>query len=117
MAKNRFVQKALAFIKGDKDEALVLHNATKAEAAIEVQLGNLKGEIADRQQNVVDAEEALERAKYPSDTKITDRTAYIKSIAAAQERLDKANEALYQANESNDYYTALLAEITAKVDA
>lgn len=112
----RLVKEALAFLKGDKDEQLILHNANKAEAAIEKQLANLKYEQLDREEAVKTAKEALTAAVLPTDVKINDGGAYTKNIQRAQEGVNTAEKALEDVEYSINYFKGILKNLTETVD-
>lgn len=112
----RFFQKSMALIKGDTDTAIILHNETKAQSYINIQLSNLAAEILDRQDRLATAKENFDKALTSPGVKIGSKDSYIPGIKRAQGEIDAAQASLDEATESQKYYTDLLATLTEKVD-
>lgn len=103
-----FAKQVLAKLKGDDAAALSEKIARKAISAVEGQLAALRAKEVDLENNVEDANEALESAKYPT-TVFTNNQRYIENIQYAQKACDSAQEDLDAVKESISYFETLLA--------
>lgn len=76
----------------------------------------LKGKQVDQEESVKDAQDALNKAKFPP-TKIAAGDSYLQGIRHAQERVDATQETLETTKESIAYWEGLLQEYSQSVDA
>lgn len=102
-----FIAQVVAKLKGDDAEAKAAKNARKALSAVEGQLAALRAREVDLENNVEDANEALNNAKFPTEL-ITSNTYYIASIQKAQSAYDTAVSSLDEVKESIVYFEKLL---------
>ena len=106
-----YVKRALALVKGDKDEQIALYNQVKADAAIDKNLSNLRAKLVDDKLAVKDAEDALENVKYSPETKISSLDAYTNNIVSKKAALDNAKDAVDNTEASIKYFTDLKTEM------
>lgn len=108
-----FINEVLARIQGDEDKVVAERNSRKAVAAVKGQISSLENKKVDAEVSLDEAKENLHAVKYPI-TPIKDISDYVRGIANAQKKVDEAEEALVEVNESLDYFTELLESFNKK---
>lgn len=104
-----FIAQVVAKLKGDDNQELAAKIARKGLSAVDAQLAALRAKEVDLEGSLEDANDALNNAKFPT-TMITDNSAYIRGIQAAQERKDQAETNLKDVQDSLTYFENLLKE-------
>lgn len=107
----KFVQLALAILKGDKAEATTIRNEKLAKSAINGQLAALEGKKTNLEMDVETAEEGVRDAilniKGESPVLISSAEGYIDSVKRAKNSLTAKKEDLQQINDSIEEWNAL----------
>lgn len=106
MSKSLLVVEIAARIKGDDATAKAAKIGRKCNSAINSQIAALQAKEVDQEDAVDTAQEALNDAKYPTDT-FTSGQNYIQGITDAEERLEAAREALDDTKSSIRYFKDL----------
>lgn len=104
-----FIQQVIAKLKGDDNEALAAKIARKGISAVEGQIAALKAKEVDDENNVEDAQEALNTAKYPT-IMFSNNSQYCNDILIAQDTLSSKEEILKATQDSIKFFEALLSE-------
>jgi hypothetical protein len=108
---SNYCKTALALIKGDKDEQLVLHNERRSASAIKKQIHNLEDRKTSLEEQLSDANENLIQAKYPTTYKLGESSNYCAKIREAQAAVDKIIDDIADADESIKYFEGLKKEM------
>lgn len=111
---NAFMKEFVAIIKGDDAEAKAAKVWRQAESGLKVQIANLEGDIINKEDAVLQAEENLANARVNYGKEITDRRNYVQNLLNAQEKLDDVTSALEAHKETitflKEQYDKLKAE-------
>lgn len=102
-----FAGQVLGFLKGDGNEELANKIARKALSAIDGQVAALNAREIDAENSLEEAEDALEKAIYPS-VMITNNESYCQNIVYYQQRVDEAKANLEQIKDSKKFFEGLL---------
>lgn len=106
-----YAKTLLALVKGDKDEQLALHNERRAGSAIKKQIHNLEDRKTTLEEQLSDANERLEEAKYPTTYKLSESSNYCAIIKTAQAAVDKIMDDIADADASIKYFEGLKKEM------
>ena len=115
MSIQRYIKLGLARLTGDKENELVIYNASKAEAAFEKQLAGLKADLTSYKEDVREAERYAEDVLFPT-SKITDINDFASKVLYSRTRIDEAKEKVKQVEDSIEFFTERLAYIKENVD-
>lgn len=85
---NAFMKEFVAIIKGDDAEAKAAKVWRQAESGLKVQIANLEGDIINKEDAVLQAEENLANARVNYGKEITDRRSYVQNLLNAQDKLN-----------------------------
>ena len=111
-----YVKQSLAFMQGDTNGVVAEQNYRTVDAGVNVQIAMLEAKKVEALNNISDAEENVLRVKHPS-TRINDVNQYFKDVQFANEKVEKAKEALTNIEESIKFYNDLKQEFNAEVEA
>ena len=112
-----YVKQVLAFVKGDKDEAIAARNLRIIASGCVSQIGTLGAQKVQAEEAVILAEERLEKCKLSIvDDKVipvNDSSAYFRDIRNYQEQVDDAKEKLENIEKSIIYFQEFQKKIEA----
>lgn len=91
---NSFAKQFVAIIKGDDAEAMAAKVWRQADSALKVQIASLTGDTIKFEDEVSNAQKALDKAKVNFGKEISDRTAYVEALISAKNVLTLAEEKL-----------------------
>lgn len=108
-----YVDQVVALLTGDEDKAIALKNARKANAAVKGQISALEGKLVDAEDNLQEAIEAAELAKYP--TKLIGSGAdnsrrYVENLFTTDFAVSENQDEIDDLNENIAFLKAFLKE-------
>lgn len=112
-----FAKTFLAVVKGDTDEARMLKNLRKADAALETQIAIKKGTRVELETAIEEAKEALEKALVNDGNDITNGEAYVKLQIDRQNAVLRAEEALEVHNKNVTFLEDRRKALSTEVEA
>jgi hypothetical protein len=109
MSKTTFISNITARLTGENIDAFSAKIARKCISALEGQIAALKGVKVDQENEVEEAEEALQNAVYPTSIPAKSED-YCREILRAQSNLDDAKANLEATETSIEYFSNLLKD-------
>jgi len=111
-----YVKQVLAQLTGDQNTVVAEKNYRKASSAVKGQIASLEAKLVDDEQSLENAQEALNKAKYPT-FEVSDQKGYVQNVVRATEAVEANQATLDSTKKSIEFFKSLLTEFDEEKEA